>query len=467
MKFTFTFLIFFVLNIGFTQNNWVNVLELELFDASEMMIETEDNGSLALSNLRTGPSLIKFSETGEIEWQRGYTFGNLPTSRAYSLVGSDSNYYLSIKHSSTDTTSSLHKLDLSGEIITSYYETNNEFFDVFTNLLVDSSGNLYGFRNEFWISNDNFLSKFDQDLNLTWTIDLSFLDDPILDNHSFIDDEDNIHFWMKSASSNSEAIRMVIDSEGNTLVMDNFPLLQSSFGAGILQGQLNDEKAVYVTDGGNINGTSRTLVLVDLETKTQLKSIELAETFFWINDLAIGNENIYIVGQTYEGGIWSELMILDEALNVKDKISLKNLIPESPVILGSSISEIKIMEQGDLLLSGYISGDNPMSFEHSPIGLLNMRLDENGRIDGVSSTVEKENIRLQVYPNPCINQLIINAETNSFSDLQIYNALGQLVYSELNGDLPLQLETSKFKDGHYFLFLNTGKEKVKYPFIKL
>ena len=85
------------------------------------------------------------------------------------------------------------------------------------------------------------------------------------------------------------------------------------------------------------------------------------------------------------------------------------------------------------------------------------QIDNDGKetLSKVVSIERKSNDKLKVYPNPVSN--ILTIETNSASDYQIINLLGQQV---LNGQATQRIDVSALPKGTYFL--KVGAEQVKF-----
>ena len=79
----------------------------------------------------------------------------------------------------------------------------------------------------------------------------------------------------------------------------------------------------------------------------------------------------------------------------------------------------------------------------------------------------KKNDELKIYPNPVLNELIIQ-NSSDFSGLCIYNTVGEEIYSEKISGATCVINTSGFDKGLYLLRLNgTSRDGVVGRFIKI
>lgn len=76
----------------------------------------------------------------------------------------------------------------------------------------------------------------------------------------------------------------------------------------------------------------------------------------------------------------------------------------------------------------------------------------------VSAEENSDAFEVSVYPNPASEFIVVKTEGNF--DLEIYNSLGQLVYSEKNLSSNSQIEISNFDSGNYFLVIHNGYDYI-------
>ena len=77
-------------------------------------------------------------------------------------------------------------------------------------------------------------------------------------------------------------------------------------------------------------------------------------------------------------------------------------------------------------------------------------------IQYIVGTPEEETVEFSIYPNPVINQLNINSGVE-MTQVEIFNQLGQKVYSQVVKDINFQLNTEEFNSGVYFVRITTEK----------
>ena len=76
----------------------------------------------------------------------------------------------------------------------------------------------------------------------------------------------------------------------------------------------------------------------------------------------------------------------------------------------------------------------------------------------VSAEENSDAFEVSVYPNPASEFIVVKTEGNF--DLEIYNSLGQLVYSEKNLSSNVTTDISSLTRGNYVLVIRRGEEFV-------
>lgn len=465
MKLIYTLFFFLIINIGFSQNYWVSALSEENWDEGRGSIKTSDGGVIAVGSKEDqGTHVLKYNSQGEIEWRKSFPLENKSSLVSGSDVveGVDA-YFISETAFDQFYDANILKIDFNGALI-ERFKTEGQNIN---GLMIDREGNLLAIYNEPLSSNTNTLKKLDQDFNLIWETNVSFGKFPLYDEHAYLDEDNQLELWLNDANDNDNTIRALIDSNGNIIEQDTFPSFQTSVD-GVLHGKLSDSKAVYVAGGGNINGTVRTLTLIDLESEELLQQKQLSLFFYWIKDLTIFNNKIYILGRIKdEDGLWNEILILDSSLDIVDKISLKELIPEDTDDLrGISAQELSIDESGNLIITGMMLGSNPNFTLPNSKGYLNMFLDPEGKLDNVLSLEFEDFTALDLYPNPCHDKLFIDGEFDEELSLEVYNNLGQKLMSYNTVKFPFELNTGELQAGQYFMVIGKEEERLMQSFIK-
>lgn len=82
-----------------------------------------------------------------------------------------------------------------------------------------------------------------------------------------------------------------------------------------------------------------------------------------------------------------------------------------------------------------------------------------------TNTENKQNQSIQIYPNPVKDILNIVTSDNSNYTIQIFNSNGQLIH-RVETDSKLQLDTSGYKSGIYYVQINSNKYFSTLKFIK-
>lgn len=94
----------------------------------------------------------------------------------------------------------------------------------------------------------------------------------------------------------------------------------------------------------------------------------------------------------------------------------------------------------------------------------------NQSVTGLSSSSadnfrDEEKLHVNLFPNPCDNELNISLSTNVPFSVTIFNALGQKMYStQVLGNC--QVPVANYPSGLYFIQLNTGKNFITHKIIK-
>lgn len=78
----------------------------------------------------------------------------------------------------------------------------------------------------------------------------------------------------------------------------------------------------------------------------------------------------------------------------------------------------------------------------------------------------QRNSNFVIYPNPVINELIINGKENAIQHIKIFNVMGQTVFEKKPDKQQLSINISHFKTGTYFMQLEIGNERETIRFIK-
>jgi hypothetical protein len=79
---------------------------------------------------------------------------------------------------------------------------------------------------------------------------------------------------------------------------------------------------------------------------------------------------------------------------------------------------------------------------------------------------EVEAVNFSIYPNPTIDELYITASNNINFSLNIFNSVGEKVYSS-QGTSNMKLQTSNFAKGAYFIQINTGQNLITKKIVKI
>jgi len=121
------------------------------------------------------------------------------------------------------------------------------------------------------------------------------------------------------------------------------------------------------------------------------------------------------------------------------------------------------------LASGFL---NPANNNDGPAFGLYVALAEGGELiplelhvpTGIETYFEELKDQVSVYPNPASEIIYIKLGELSESNavIQVFNGLGQMVYSETvqNLDNEHMINTSNFKSGMYYININFGSEII-------
>ncbi len=83
----------------------------------------------------------------------------------------------------------------------------------------------------------------------------------------------------------------------------------------------------------------------------------------------------------------------------------------------------------------------------------------------ITKTDSPSIVNMQLFPNPVNEILNIELSNNEAYKLNIYNATGQLIKTT-EGNTKLQIDTSRFSNGIYYVQLNSNKQFITQKFIK-
>jgi len=77
---------------------------------------------------------------------------------------------------------------------------------------------------------------------------------------------------------------------------------------------------------------------------------------------------------------------------------------------------------------------------------------------------EKEDDEIAVFPNPATGIFTVTLKTNDVVNLEIFNALGKLVYKmqnlQIDGKTNIQVDAAGFSEGLYYLEINGAKTNL-------
>jgi hypothetical protein len=119
---------------------------------------------------------------------------------------------------------------------------------------------------------------------------------------------------------------------------------------------------------------------------------------------------------------------------------------------------------------GLLSGD---TLSNLPIGTYQFTLSDSNGCDtvmilmlGVVGMVESQpSFSFHVFPNPATESLTLQASAD-FSEVEVRNALGQLIYYSSSHGRVLTLSCRSFSPGMYFLSIRSGQHHAVRKFIK-
>ena len=119
---------------------------------------------------------------------------------------------------------------------------------------------------------------------------------------------------------------------------------------------------------------------------------------------------------------------------------------------------------------GYIAAGYDQYLINRPEGeprfnIIMVRLDEDGLPMTDTSTnavvIDKE-VEVEVYPNPCIDQVYISSKSSVPMSCKIVDSSGSILHSFIiqNSTNTYVLDTNNFSDGMYYLICNTDKKQM-------
>ncbi len=76
------------------------------------------------------------------------------------------------------------------------------------------------------------------------------------------------------------------------------------------------------------------------------------------------------------------------------------------------------------------------------------------------------NASVKVYPNPAINYLFIEQQTNLLQQISIFDAAGRLISSFESNDMQIKINTASFTPGLYLLKLSADGKQAAVRFVK-
>jgi N-acetylneuraminic acid mutarotase len=117
---------------------------------------------------------------------------------------------------------------------------------------------------------------------------------------------------------------------------------------------------------------------------------------------------------------------------------------------------------------GYVTCGNDVSF--SPLNDL-WEYTPNSILTSVPGTRD-ENVsddRIEIYPNPVINQLAIGNRQLAIEDVEVYNSVGEKFFTQqltANSQQLITINVSKWKSGIYFVRIKTSGRNFDGKFVK-
>ena len=154
----------------------------------------------------------------------------------------------------------------------------------------------------------------------------------------------------------------------------------------------------------------------------------------WTTETEINND-YFTVERSIDAVNWENIYKIDGAGNSSSILSYSK-IDHDPYY---SISYYRLKQT-----------DFDGQFEYSQIIMVNIQ--------------QLSNSKIEIYPNPSTNQIIIKGSSNELKETLIYNRLGQNVTSLVNqvitNENQLVIDLSKLKSGMYYIKTKTTVNKV-------
>jgi hypothetical protein len=104
-----------------------------------------------------------------------------------------------------------------------------------------------------------------------------------------------------------------------------------------------------------------------------------------------------------------------------------------------------------------ISGAYYVGFHCKSAANMDYLLLDDISIDLVTNVAENKVPEISIYPNPATNMVTVNS-SEKISHLKVLDVLGNVVYEEDAGQNTVQLNTSDYSKGIYFVVVNTEKQ---------
>jgi Secretion system C-terminal sorting domain len=114
--------------------------------------------------------------------------------------------------------------------------------------------------------------------------------------------------------------------------------------------------------------------------------------------------------------------------------------------------------QATVDLSSYVGNANCMlSFEYTGNDGATLYLDDID-VDMTAGVENRSNIEIEIYPSPANN--ILNISYNDMQKVEVYNIVGQKIYSKEVSSNNTTINTTNFENGTYVLSITTASQAV-------
>ncbi len=368
--------------------------------------------------------IFETDETGTIQWVHDFNpvSGDFKTKDLF--IAADGNMYLTSEVSGSFGFCAFHKLNAQGVLVKNEFNNNSEN-RTFTHILTDADDNVYlsgtcgngatfdSISANAAFSYQNFLIKYDSSFKAQWFISHEYI--TFDDNNSLSTDGQNLYWAFNDFKLSMDTVKIIkCDHNGQILNTVNGPL----------------DNAFFPAISYEADRSGNSVLVLNIYTHLYFYRYDNAFNITWQDTIYTSTSGFPF----HQGLSCYDSSFYFSSYYLNDTLQFDNLMLLNPNTGANYPSDIFISKW---------SSQQSVSV----------------------NTIEEDN-SVVLLPNPATSELNIeNLKLKDGGMIKIFDAVGNLVYSEQVTSSTLKIQTLNFKKGVYFLQM-MNKEHVSYAHMK-